>query len=162
MLIQEPYFLFLNKIQNKKNKMANKINKTQLIELIVPASTTATRFNIPDQPLLRYKKTLSIEIYNANDVTVSPSGNATVTAANVQRSFLTLYINEPDGTSGEYVQNIPLTSLHRIAYGTTVPYVFDIAEFANKQIDWSKSYITCQGGTWASQLSYLINVNYAD
>lgn len=142
--------------------MTTKINKTQLIEVIIHQGTTATRFNIPDQPQLRQKKTLSIEIFNADDVTVSPSGNTTVSGANVERSFLTLYINESNGISGEYVQNIPLTALHRCIVGTTNAYVYQIAEFNNKMIDWSKSYITCQGGTWGTALSYLINVNYTD
>lgn len=140
-----------------------KYNKSQLIEVIVPASTTATRFNIPDQPQLRYKKTKSIEMYCADDVTVSPSSNAVMPIGNCERTFLTLYINEPNGISGEYVQNIPFVSLHRVAGATTANgFVYDIAEFADKLIDWSKSYFTCQGGTFSSQYSYLLNVNYSD
>ena len=144
--------------------MANvKYNKTLLIEVVVPALTTATRFLIPDQPQLRGKKTKSIEMYCADDVTVSPSANAVMPIANCERSFLTLYINEPTGESGEYVQTVPFASLHRINGATTSnAFVFNIAEFADIKIDWSKSYITCQGGTFGSQYSYLINVNYAD
>jgi hypothetical protein len=138
-----------------------KFNKTQLIEVIIPASTTATRFNIPDQPQLRDKRTLSIEVFNADDVTVSPSNNAVVIGGNLERSFLTLYINEATGESGEYIQNIPMTVLRRVAGSSNAfGFVYDLPEFNGNIIDWSKSYITCQGGTWSSQLSYLINVNY--
>ena len=135
------------------------LNKTSMIEVIIPASPTGTTFNIPDQPLLRTKKALSLEVYSADDCTKSPSTNGVISTAILKSSYLTLYFS-----NGQFIQNIPFTRLHPINNGAVGnAFVYDVPELNGQEIDWSKSTIQYTGGSFgASQLSYLINVNYSD
>ena len=148
--------------------MSHRATKTQLIEVVVPASSTAQRFQIPDQPQLREKFVQQIEFYNVKDIPLAPSGNATLSAANVSKSFLTLYTNEAAGQSGEFVQQYPCTTLHRTqliggSANTDNPSVYELDGFNNKKVDFSKSYITSSSSVSSvAATSYLFNVCYTD
>lgn len=135
---------------------------TQLVEVIVPAGNTAKRrFNIADQPNLRNKYVDWIETFCVSDVTNSASGNPIITYAAMLNSYITLYlINPQTGEKGEFLNQLPLVSLHR-TQATTNAYVRDLLWLNGLFIDWSKSYITL-GVDFGinTQVSYLFQVAY--
>jgi hypothetical protein len=139
---------------------------TWMIETTVPGvvgGNTLRNIGFNDQPFLRDKPTLSLEIFSVNDVTLSPTGVAVVTSAIIQTAFLTLYMSNPDnaGNMGQWIQNVPLWSLHSLDNGTD-PYERKRFEMAGQVIMWEKSFITLGANIGNTDpISFLINVGYA-
>lgn len=136
-----------------------KISNSQLVEVQVPASSSALSFQIPDQPQLKNKKTIGIEFYSVGDVTIAPSGNAVVSAAFLQKTYLTLYTFNKDGKQGQFIYQIPATSLKRSATGA---YVWELPQFDGIYVDYNKSFITVPTTVSGSAFSWIFNVYYAD
>jgi len=140
----------------------NKVQNYDLVELVVNQSSTATKFFFPDQPNLRFVSLLNLVCYTPNVVTTSVlSGNALLSVANLQKTYLTLYYNDK-----EAVSKIPILELNRIASNSSSadPYAFAITPFAGQQIIWSKSYIqtpTAYTGISSANFSVLLGVYYA-
>jgi len=132
-------------------------NKFELVELVIQTGTIGQRFNFPDQPKLRYVKLNALETFDINDLTVSSTGNALVSAANLKQAYLVLYIN-----GGENVNRIPLISIHRQQSGATPsPFVMSLAQYQGQQVTWEKSYILMGSSiTAASTFSFLLGVHY--
>jgi hypothetical protein len=117
--------------------------KTQMVvSNPLAISSAQLRLYFPTQVFLRDKNILSIEVFTEVDMPVSPNGNILPSSANIKQCFLTLYSNDPENptATGEYVENFPLTALHRLVNGTD-PYVFQLPEFIPRCIVWEKSYI---------------------
>ena len=140
----------------------NKVQNYDLVELVVNQSSSATKFFFPDQPNLRFVSLLNLVCYTPNVVTTSVlSGNALLSVANLQKTYLTLYYNDK-----EAVSKIPILELNRIASNSSSadPYAFAITPFAGQQIIWSKSYIqtpTAYSGISSANFSVLLGVYYA-
>jgi hypothetical protein len=163
--------------------------KTQLVELLVQgvASTgnNNTRFYFNDQPFLRSKNIVSLETYFAEDSQgigesggmLAPSNTLAVAAAVGTSAYLTLYGNDPETppvnptsgqtkapggvvAQGEWIQQFPLVSLHRINNGNSA-FVFAKETFIQRIIIWEKSYITIPvAGAFTDNFSFLFNVGY--
>jgi hypothetical protein len=116
--------------------MAFKSQKFELVEVIVPAGVTATRFNFPDLPKLRYTSLLAMESYFVDDITATPTGNTPITSAVAQTGFLVLYADERQD-----LYRIPLITLHRTQNTANDPFVRSLFEFVGQKITWDKSYI---------------------
>ena len=140
----------------------NKVQNYDLVELVVNQSSTATKFFFPDQPNLRFVSLLNLVCYTPNVVTTSVlSGNALLSVANLQKTYLTLYYNDKESVSKQ-----PILELNRIASNSSSadPYAFAITPFAGQQIIWSKSYIqtpTAYTGISSANFSVLLGVYYA-
>ena len=140
----------------------NKVQNYDLVELVVNQSSSATKFFFPDQPNLRFVSLLNLVCYTPNVVTTSVlSGNALLSVANLQKTYLTLYYNDK-----EAVSKIPILELNRIASNSSSadPYAFAITPFAGQKIIWSKSYIqtpTAYSGISSANFSVLLGVYYA-
>lgn len=134
--------------RRKKAKDMLRVKKSQLVELKifgVAGGNTATRFQFQDQPYLRFKPIVGLDTFTQNEVPVSPTNSETVTQAELNKAFLTLYINDVDNPSsvGEWMQNIPLAIMHRVASNAgDNHYVLDPFLMAGQTIIWDKSYIT--------------------
>jgi hypothetical protein len=134
----------------------------ELLEIQIPANSTATRFPVPDQPQLRSDQTQdvitqSMQVYNVTDVPLSPNNVAVVSGANMKQTYLVLYI---DGE--ESIFRIPLTDLH-ITNNLADPYQWEMDLFDNLQVDWSKSYFltpAAYGGGAFATFSFLVGVRY--
>jgi hypothetical protein len=121
------------------------IRRFEMVEMIIPALSTATRFNFPDIPQLRSDVTKdivvrAIEVYSVEAVPLSFNNNAVTTLANLLKSSLTLYIE-----GEESVFRIPMVKLLNINSNNAaapVLWLDEINQFDNLQIDWTKSYIT--------------------
>jgi len=140
----------------------------ELLEIQIPAASTATRFNVPDQPQLRTDQDADIiiqgiESFDTNGIPFSPNNIAMATAAQLQQTYLTLYI---DGE--ESIYRVPLLSLKRIANevnaGVNNPYVWDLFKLRNVQVDWTKSYFFTPNSYSAvapnATFSFLLGVHY--
>jgi hypothetical protein len=140
----------------------NKVQQYEFIEVVIPQSSTATRFYFPDQPQLRFVSLLNLVCYTPGVVSASIlSGNALLTLANLQKTYLVLYYNDK-----ESVNRIPILELNRVATNSTTgePYSFAITPFAGQQIQWSKSYIqtpSAYSGISSANFSVCLGVYYA-
>jgi hypothetical protein len=140
-----------------------KVFKSQLIELINPANSGATKIQFQDQPYLRNKQIFGIEILTVNDMTKSPTNRNVITTANMQISYLTLYLNDVQNSNnvGEWIQSVPFPVMHRIQNSQTEPFVRQMFELQGQVIYWEKCYISCAtslGNT--SDVSFLIQVYF--
>lgn len=137
--------------------------KSQIVENPINAGSTKNQFNFPTQNYLRLKQIVSIEVLTTNDMTVAPSGNAVISDAILKQSYLTLYGDNPEAPNaqGQWIENVPLASLHRIINGTD-PYVFGLFNMTPRNIVWEKSFITIYGTFTSpgSDTSFLLNVGY--
>lgn len=120
-----------------------KMKRTELVELIIDAGTTASRFPYPDIPQLRDDTTQDIIItglrtYSVENMPNSANGNAVATTAQLTNSFLTLYIE-----GEESVRRLPLIDLlNNFQNGSnTVIAGFLPQELEFLKVDWNKSYI---------------------
>jgi hypothetical protein len=121
------------------------IRRFEMVELIIPALATATRFNFPDIPQLRSDVTKDIvvrgiELYSVESIPLSFNNNAVSLLLNIQRSSLTLYIE-----GEESVFRIPLIKMMNInSNNAAAPVLWfdEINQFDNLQVDWTKSYIS--------------------
>ena len=112
------------------------VQNYEFIEVVIPQSSTATRFYFADQPQLRFVSMLNLVAYTPAVVSNSVlSGNPLLSLANLKNTYLVLYYNDK-----ESVNRIPVLELNRVA-NTTDPYSFQITPFSGQQIIWSKSYI---------------------
>lgn len=150
--------------------------KTQLVELVIPVGSTATRFYFNDQPFLRSKQIVSLETYAVNDIPASPTNIAVVDSDTLRAGFLTMYGNDPETppvnpmsgqqangavvAQGEWIQNFPLISLRRVDTSAE-PHVFMKETFIPRIWVWEKSYVTFPvGPAPETAVSILLNVGY--
>ena len=139
----------------------NKVQNYEFLEIVIPASSTGTRFYAPDQPQSRFTSLLNLVCYTTDTISNSIlSGNPLLSIANLQKTFLVLYYNDK-----ESVSRIPVLELNRVvSNAATAAFSFDITPFAGQQIIWAKSYIqtpTAYGSISASNFSVCFGVYYA-
>ena len=139
----------------------NKVQNYEFLEIVIPASSSGTRFYAPDQPQLRFTSLLNLVCYTTDTISNSIlSGNPLLSIANLQKTFLVLYYNDK-----ESVNRIPVLELNRVvSNAATAAYSFDITPFAGQQIIWAKSYIqtpTAYGSISAANFSVCFGVYYA-
>jgi hypothetical protein len=140
-----------------------KVYKSQLVEQIYPAGAAITKLQFNDQPYLRNKQITGIEIINSNDMSKSPTNNVPLTNAQLQTGYLTLYLNDVSAPQniGEWIQNVPLTLMHRVQNASADPFVRQMYELAGQVIYWEKCYVTfAQALTPGANVSILLNVYF--
>ena len=116
----------------------------ELVELVIPANSTGTRFPYPDIPQLRDDTTqdiviMGLETFSVDAMPLSPNGNPVATMADLQNSFLILYI---DGE--ESMRQIPLVRMQPIWESLNTGLLQGVLkelDVENLRVDWNKSYI---------------------
>jgi hypothetical protein len=141
--------------------------KSQLIELInlgvAGGGNQSTKLQFQDQPYLRNKQILGIEVLLNGDMSASPSNRTPLTTAQAQKSYLTLYLNDPGNPNnvGEWIQNVPFTLLHRVQNTATDPFVREYYSLVGQVIYWEKCYVTFATALAnTSDVSILLNVYF--
>lgn len=141
----------------------------QLVEIIALGSATApnnaTKIQFVDQPYLRDKRIVTLEMYSSTDMPFSPTGGAVATAAQLANLTLTLYSDNPDkpGIMGEWYQNIPYPDLHRIQNATPEPFVRDRYALSGPIVSWDKCYYTLGAAMGSvANVSFLLGVGFVD
>jgi hypothetical protein len=122
-----------------------RVVKHELIEVIVPAGATATRFNLPDAQNLRNVQTWGIQIYYDLLVPFSIiNGNPTITKADSLLSFLTL----ENYAGRQFDKQSPInkyqTIEHNLSEVALIPSTIqekDFKSFVGQKINFPKSYI---------------------
>ena len=150
-----------------------KVYKSQLIEVVQPANSSATKLQFQDFPYLRGRQIFGIEVYNQIDMQYSPSQKLLPTIAQSQVAYLTLYLgdkNEGAKNVGEWIQNVPFSAMHRTQTSiysatanavTTAPFVRQMFEMTGQIVYWEKCYFSF--GSWsavATDTSFCINVYF--
>lgn len=134
------------------------LSRFEAIEVPVPAASTLTRFYFPDQPNLRNAMIQGIQIYYAEQITATPlTGSTPVTIADMRKSFITLY----SGDLG-LVNNLPLLALSDMSDYSTVnaSSVFNLPNFQNMIISWTKCYISLPTALATPGVAYSFGVYY--
>lgn len=147
-----------------------RIVKHELIEVIVPAGSTATRFQLPDAQNLRNVQTWGIQIYYDLIVPFSIiNGTATITKADSLISFLTL----ENYAGRQFDKQSPINkyqtienNLTEVAGVTASIQEKDFKSFVGQKINFPKSYLdvvtpiaNIAGG---KDKVFLISVYYTD
>lgn len=143
-----------------------KVFKSQLVENILPGvagGSTTTKLQFQDQPYLREKSIFGLECILIDDMSESPTGNVPLTAAQMKKAYLTLYLNDVNqpNSVGEWIQNVPFTLLHRIQNSASDPFVRQMYELVGQVIYWEKCFVTfpsALGNT--ANVSILLNVYF--
>lgn len=138
------------------------IKRFEMVELVIQANSTATKFNFPDIPQLRSDVTKdivirAIETYSVDSVTNDFNGNPPTTMANLLKSSLTLFVG-----GEESIFRIPLVKLLNVFNsGATIFYTQELNQFENLQVDWTKSYVsTPTGYANGAAFSFVFGIAY--
>jgi hypothetical protein len=141
-----------------------KVYKSQLIEVVQTANSTATKLQFNDFPYLRGRKIYGIEMFTGADMTTSPTGKTLPTVAQAQVTYLTLYLDDQSTgvkNVGEWIQNVPFASLHRVQNSATNPFVRQMFEMTGQIVYWEKCFFNF--GTWTavgSDVSFCLTVYF--
>lgn len=144
------------------------IKRFELVELIIQAGSTGTRFPYPDIPQLRDDTTQDIIVcglktWSVEALPLTANGNTNATYLQLANSFLTLYIE-----GEESIRQIPFIDfLHQRqaqATGTTFNNV-ETTALEYLKIDWNKTYLQAAtpfgtAGAPNAQFSVLLGVSY--
>ena len=115
-----------------------KVWKHELIEIVIPANSPSTKFQIPDQPNLRNVNLVGLESYTIENMPNSIlSGHILPTEAQLKTIFLTLQ----DYKGNEYFKQAPIGILRTLQSGTNGNIDRDFKNFTGQLTNWPKSYI---------------------
>jgi hypothetical protein len=144
------------------------LKRFEFVELVIPAASTGTRFPYPDIPQLRDDTTQDIiicglETYSVDALPLAPSGNPVATFAQLQNSFLTLYIE-----GEESVRQVPYIRMNAMRQASATGTTFNVVErlpMEYLKVDWNKTYVQAAapfGTTGApnAQFSIMLGVWY--
>lgn len=135
-----------------------------MVELLIPANSSASKFEYPDIPQLRDDTTQDIiicgfQIYSIENCPRSPSGGTVATTAQLLNLFLTLYIE-----GEESVMQWPVINFQNIFGPTTTgtsQQTFLRQQVEYLKVDWNKSYYSV-GAPYGNNnaFSVLLSVYY--
>lgn len=136
------------------------IDCTQLIEITVPANSTAPSVKFPNEPFLNGQYVRSMETYTLGDISLSPSGLPLITGAMMMKCFLNLFVYNPKDTSnkGYYINLLPLVSLHLLQNVSNDPFERTPFYLSDKIISWDKTTVSF-GGALGNTVDTAILVN---
>jgi hypothetical protein len=133
------------------------VRKHELVEVLVPAGTTKTRFYLPDLQNLRNVKIQNLEVLTIGEVAISPTGNVPASLLQASQSYITL-----QGYNGkEFLHQQPLLPLHYVFSPTNITQGLQ-KQFTNQRVNYPKCYIEFFGGVPAVAFSFLFSVYYVD
>jgi hypothetical protein len=112
------------------------LDRFELVNIVVPASSTLTEFYFPDLPQLRTAKIQAISFYcDISTMTKDINNVNLITVNDATATFLTLYSGNK-----EAIQNLPLYKLINTTQGL-VGNNDGLFQFDNLVVDFSKSYV---------------------
>jgi len=140
-----------------------KIIRHELVEILIPAGSTLTRFQFPDIPNLRNSHIWGFQVYTRDEVTNSIISGASVCTHLVvlHQSFITLV----NYGGKEFMKQIPAINFNTISFDlNTSTNAFDTNNkgLIGQKVNYPKSYVefsTAPAG--GSTTSYLVSVYYS-
>ena len=143
--------------------MALRQIRHELVEIIIPAASTLTRFQFPDIPNLRNSHLWGLQVYTRSQVTTSIiSGNSLPTQTQVQHNSFVTLVNYG---GKEFSKQVPAIIYNTLSFDdstSTNVFNYNPNNFVGQKVNWPKSYLefsTAPGGV--SALSYLMSVYYS-
>ena len=142
--------------------MSKKIIRHELVEIIIPANSTLSRYNFPDVPNLRNSHILGLQIWDANTVTTSViSQNPLVPLALTQTKIFITLVNYG---GKEFLKQAPAVMFSTIQddLGTALNHHdLDFKSFSAQKVNWPKAYIeTTATLSTTVDRSFLVSVYY--
>ena len=142
--------------------MAKKIIRHELVEIIIPANSTLSRYNFPDIPNLRNSHILGLQLWDSNTVTTSViSQNPLVPTSLAQTKIFITLVNYG---GKEFLKQAPSVMFSTIQddLGTSVNHhELDFKSFVGQKVNWPKAYIECTATISTTvDRSFLVSVYY--
>jgi hypothetical protein len=123
--------------------MANSLRKIvrhELVEIVIPANSTSTRFSFPDLPNIRNVHILGMSIYDAENYRLSIQSLTPVLpqAKTIQDCFVTLV----NYGGKEFLHQAPAINFHTIQHQSAGnQFDYDVKMFTGQKVNYPKSYI---------------------
>jgi len=140
-----------------------KIIRHELVEILIPAGSTLTRFQFPDIPNLRNSHIWGFQVYTRDEVTNSIISGASVCthAVVLHQSFITLV----NYGGKEFMKQIPAINFNTISFDlNTSTNAFDTNNkgLIGQKVNYPKSYVEFSvAPAGGSVTSYLTSVYYS-
>jgi len=117
----------------------NVVGKHELFEIVIPAGSTATRFQFPDNQNLRNTKLKGLQVYTDAEVQQSILSDSQIITPSAL-GFIFVTLQTYDGR--EVIKQIPIINLtSNGGFGVANLTNLGFAQFRNLKINWPKSYI---------------------
>lgn len=116
-----------------------KIYHSELIEIVIPTGSNATKFNFPDSQDIRDSLFTGLETYTDSMVPISIiSTNPVVTLAALQTMFVTLQMYN----GNQFSQRVPLAAFLNMDLGNVAQLRERFfREYTGQKVNWPKSFI---------------------
>ena len=143
--------------------MAKQIIRHELVEIVIPANSTLTRYQFPDIPNLRNSMIWGLQVYQEDEITRSPISQLVVLNANnvLNKSFITLV----NYGGKEFLKQAPSLIFNTISFNNTAStnlYETDIKSFVGQKVNYPKSYIEfVTSPSSITNLVYLVSIYYS-
>ncbi len=140
-----------------------KIIRHELVEILIPAGSTLTRFQFPDIPNLRNSHIWGLQVYTRDEVTNSIISGALVCTPTtvLHQSFITLV----NYGGKEFMKQIPAIDFNTLSFDlNTSTNVFETNQklMVGQKVNYPKSYVEFSvAPAGAATLSYLVSVYYS-
>jgi hypothetical protein len=132
------------------------INRFESVEILIPASSTNTRYYLPNLPNLSGALISAIQVYTPGTLSASPNtGSTMVTEADLKKSFITLYSGDL-----QLIYNAPLLAFSNIINSASNPYTNSLPDINNMIISWTKSFISLASAPATTNCVYALGVYY--
>ena len=141
----------------------NKIFKHEIVEVVIPANSIATKYQFPDVQNLRDKHLLGMDAYVAAFVPKSIlSQNDVITEDVAKQSYITLELYN----GKNFLNQMPYVSFIGMEISENADNVFNRVkrDFVGQKINWPKCYIEVTEGFVPSDVprSFLFSVWYRE
>jgi len=132
------------------------INRFESVEVLIPTSSSNTRYYLPNLPNLSGALISAIQVYTPGTLSASPNtGSTLVTEADLKKSFITLYSGDL-----QLIYNAPLLAFSNIINSASNPYTNSLPDINNMIISWTKSFISLASAPATTNCVYALGVYY--
>lgn len=140
------------------------IKRFELVELVIPAGNGALRIPFPDIPQLRSDVTQDViiralETYSAESMPNDYNNNPLVTMAQLQKCFLTFYIQQEESVFR--MPAIKILNIYNANSAVNYFYTDELVQTENWMVDWTKTYVTLASSLAnAGLIVFMLGVSY--
>lgn len=117
-----------------------KIVRHELVEIVIPANSTSTRFNFPDLPNLRNVHILGMSVYDQENYTLSIQSLTDLLPQ--AKAIKDCYITLVNYGGKEFLHQAPAVNFHTITINSNNnTFDNDVKMFTGQKVNYPKSYI---------------------
>lgn len=140
--------------------------KHELVEVIIPAGSTLSKYYLPDLPNLRNVHLWNIEVFSSDEIPKSIiSGNAVISPSLMKSAFLTL--QSYNGKNFVYQRPFPLFKYIQNIFAIAANSLTEFypRSFVGQKVNYPKSYVEIADTSLISGVAaqcILLSVEYSD